>query len=86
MKITNNFTLTELTRTNTGIANQPDKEQVAAIINLCGKVLQPARELFGKPIHVTSGFRSLAVNKAVGGVPKSQHLLGQAADITVLNR
>ena len=86
MNITKNFTLTELTKTSTGLTNLPTKEQVAALIKLCGKVLQPAREMYGKPIHVTSGYRSSAVNKAVGGVRNSQHLLGEAADLTVFTK
>lgn len=86
MKITKNFSLAELTKTSTGIDNKPDRQQVTALITLCGKVLQPLRDLYGKAIHVSSGFRSPAVNKAVGGVCNSQHLLGEAADITVYNR
>ncbi len=86
MKITKNFTLSELTNTSTGIINNPDREQVGAIIRLCGKVLQPARDLYGKAIHVNSGYRSPAVNKTVGGVRNSQHSLGEAADITVHSR
>ena len=86
MKITKNFTLTELTTTNTGITNQPNSQEVQALIRLCGKVLQPARDLYGAPIRVNSGFRSYAVNKAVGGARKSQHMLGQAADITVYTK
>ncbi len=86
MKITNNFTLAELTRTSTRIENKPDRHQVAALITLCGKVLQPVRDLYGKSIHVNSGFRSAAVNRTVGGALNSQHLLGEAADITVYNR
>ena len=86
MKITKNFTLTELTKTSTGIENKPNRQQVAALITLCGKVLQPARDLYGKPINVTSGFRSVAVNTAVGGVRNSQHLLGEAVDITTYSR
>ena len=49
---------------------------------LVDNVLDPARELLGKPIHVNSGFRCPAHNAAVGGVAKSQHTLGEAADIT----
>ena len=86
MQITKNFTLTELTTTNTGITNQPNSQEVQALIRLCGKVLQPARDLYGAPIRVNSGFRSYAVNKAVGGARKSQHMLGQAADITVYTK
>ena len=86
MKITKNFTLTELTTTNTGITNQPNSQEVQALIRLCGKVLQPARDLYGAPIRVNSGFRSYAVNKAVGGARKAQHMLGQAADITVYTK
>ncbi len=86
MKITNNFTIAELTQTSTGIQNEPNKQQVKALITLCGKVLQPTRDIYGAPIHVTSGYRSPAVNKAVGGARNSQHLLGEAADITVNSR
>lgn len=86
MKLTKNFTLTELTATSTGIQNKPNTQQVAALIVLCGKVLQPARDMYGEPIRVNSGFRSTAVNKAVGGARNSQHTRGEAADITVGSR
>ena len=86
MKITKNFTLPELTTTATGLANQPNSQQTAALITLCHKVLQPARDMYGKPIRVNSGFRSPAVNKAVGGARNSQHTRGEAADITVFSK
>ena len=86
MNITTNFTLAELTKTSTGIENKPTQQQMNALITLCNKVLQPARDLYEHPIRVNSGFRSLAVNSAVGGASKSQHLLGEAADITVMSR
>lgn len=86
MQITKNFTLTELTTTNTGIANKPNRQQMSALITLCGKVLQPARDMIGVPICVNSGFRSVAVNNAVGGAQGSQHTRGEAADITVHSR
>ena len=50
---------------------------------LVADVLDPLREAYGKPIYVNSGYRCEKHNKAVGGVPKSQHMLGQAADISV---
>ena len=86
MKITKNFTLAELTKTTTEIENVPNRQQISALIMLCGKVLQPARNLYGEAIHVSSGFRSLAVNQAVGGARNSQHTLGEAADITTYSR
>ena len=82
MNITKNFTLKELTKTNTGITNQPNKQEMQALIALSGKVLQPLRDIYGKPITVNSGFRSYAVNKAVGGAKGSQHSKGEAADLT----
>ena len=50
---------------------------------LCSEVLQPIRDKFKKPIVVTSGYRCPKLNAAVGGVRTSQHLLGEAADISV---
>ena len=48
--------------------------------------LDPLREAWGKPIKVNSGFRCPRLNKEVGGSPSSQHMKGEAADITVGNR
>ena len=48
---------------------------------LVANVLDPVRDEYGKPIYVNSGYRCEAHNRKVDGVPKSQHLLGQAADI-----
>lgn len=83
MKITANFTLEELSNTSCGLKNTPGTEQ---IINLCfgaNNILQPLRNYLGKPITVNSGFRSVEVNKAVGGVSNSQHITGCAADIRI---
>ncbi len=82
MNLTKNFTLEELTVTNSGLDNTPNCEEIGRLRVLCEKVLQPLRELYGKPIIVNSGFRSQAVNKAVGGAKNSQHAFGEAADIT----
>lgn len=79
------FTLDELTRSRTatrlGIDNTPTTEATACLKLLVEHVLDPLRQAWGRPIAVTSGYRCPQLNKAVGGVPGSQHLLGQAADI-----
>lgn len=80
------FTLEELTRsavaTARGIPNVPGENEREALEVLVLALLDPLRELWGKPIYVNSGYRSPALNKAVGGVTNSQHIKGQAADIT----
>lgn len=81
-KITENFTLEELTHTNTRLNNTPTEAQREALRLLAVNVLQPLRDLYGDSITVNSGFRSFAVNKAIGGSSTSQHQKGEAADIT----
>jgi uncharacterized protein YcbK (DUF882 family) len=76
------FTLKELTRTSTGKPNVPGSAETANLTNLVEKVLDPLRGAYGKPIRVNSGYRSMAVNMDVGGASTSQHLKGEAADIT----
>lgn len=82
MQLTKNFSLAELTATSTGIDNSPSKDVINSLLALAGNVLQPARERYGKAITVNSGYRSPAVNRRVGGAASSQHMTGQAADIT----
>ena len=84
MQLSKNFTLEELTHTDTGISNSPSKKNLLQLEELCTSLLQPIRDKFGR-IHITSGFRSKAVNKAVGGKYYSQHTKGEAADIVPLN-
>ena len=60
--------------------NTPNDLQLAALINICWKLGEPLREVFG-PIYVNSGFRSETVNTGVHGVGKSKHLSGEAMDI-----
>ena len=86
MKLSKNFTLRELTKTNTGIQNNPSEIEIERLRILCEKVLQPLRDKFGHPIIVNSGYRSPLVNKAVGGAPNSQHSRAEAADITAGSR
>ena len=86
-RLTPHFTLAELTKTKTGIENVPNQEQVNNLKRLCGWLEQLRRRwnnLYGEgddPIIINSGFRSPEVNKAVGGVPTSNHLTGCAVDI-----
>lgn len=83
------FTIDELTRSATakarGIDNTPTKEVVANLTALTEKVLDPLREAWGRPLTVNSGYRCPALNKAVNGAATSQHMTGQAADITTGN-
>lgn len=80
-QLSKNFTLAELTKTSAKADNTPGAEQVENLKALCVNVLQPLREAMGRPMRVNSGFRSDAVNRAVGGSSTSQHSKGEAADI-----
>lgn len=79
------FSLDELTRSQTasrlGINNQPTPEVVAMLRRLAITLLEPIRDLLGAPLHVDSGYRSPALNGAVGGAASSAHLDGRAADL-----
>lgn len=81
------FSIKELTKSETatkkGIDNTPNAEQIKNMETLINNLLDPIREQWGAVIYVTSGFRSVALNKAVGGVSNSHHLGGYAADLTV---
>lgn len=81
------FTIEELCASDTacarGIDNTPSSEVALALTTLIEKLLDPVREAWGGPITVNSGYRCLKLNAAVGGVATSQHLRGEAADITV---
>ena len=79
-----NFTLEQLTFSQTavrkGIDNTPNDTQVANLTRLCTELLEPAMTFLGTSFHIDSGFRSEALNAAVGGSPTSEHRLGLAAD------
>ena len=84
-KVTENFTLEELCHSNTavakGLGNIPNESQVENLKSLAINLLQPVRDLYGKPMIINSGFRSPEVNKAVNGSPTSDHMNGKAADV-----
>jgi len=88
-KLSKNFTLEELVSSSSaakyGIKNVPDARAKANLTMLCQKCLQPIRDSYGKPIVVTSGYRCPALNVKIGGSRTSQHMKGQAADISDLN-
>lgn len=85
MKISECFDLREFTRSDTAtrksIANDPGLQEIKAIENLVVNLLQPLRDLYGKPLRINSGYRSPELNKQVGGVVASQHVKGEAADV-----
>lgn len=87
MQLSANFNLNEFTASNKassrGISNQPSEEALKCIKDLTENLLQPLRELIAKPFKITSGYRSPALNAAVGGVKTSQHSSGQAVDFVV---
>jgi hypothetical protein len=76
------FTIEELCNTDTGFANVPNAEQLKNLQYLIDTLLNPVSVQLGMAICVNSGFRSQQVNVAVKGQPNSQHLKGEAADIT----
>lgn len=86
-KLSNNFTLEELTWSDTAnkyhINNTPSEEIINKLKNLATEVLQPIRDVYNKPIKISSGYRCPELNKKIGGVRNSQHVLGEAADLVV---
>ena len=80
--LSEHFSLEELTDTETGFDNTPDDKAEENLKLLC-ITLERIRTLLGKPITISSGYRSTRVNKAVKGALSSAHLDGRAADIKV---
>ena len=85
MNLTENFTLNELVRSSTavrlGIDNRPSPAIVGALTRTA-KAMEEVRALLGHPIHVSSGYRCRALNKAIGGASNSAHMDGNAVDFT----
>jgi hypothetical protein len=85
MQLSKNLTLAEVIRSESakrkGISNEPTSEHLENFKKLAEKVFQPIREHFGVPIHISSGYRSKALNAAIGGSATSQHCSGEAIDI-----
>lgn len=86
MKLSEHFTLSEFTFSQTavrrGIDNTPNKDVVKNLTALCELILEPLRAAAGKPIRISSGYRSPALNKAVKGSATSQHCFGEAVDLS----
>jgi len=87
MNLSKNFTLSELTKSQTavrkGINNEPSTADINNLIHLAETILQPVREHFGKPVMISSGYRSPALCEAIGSSTKSQHARGEAADFEI---
>lgn len=86
MRLSPNFTLAEMTASQTadrkGLDNTPNATAIANLTRLAA-LLEQVRALLGKPIFITSGYRSPEVNIAIGSTNRSQHPLGCAADFKV---
>jgi len=85
MQLSENLSLAEVTRSDSakrfGISNMPTPEHIENFKKLAENIFQPIRKHFGKPIHISSGYRSLALNKLIKGSATSQHCSGEAIDI-----
>jgi zinc D-Ala-D-Ala carboxypeptidase len=87
MKLSRNFSLGELTKSQTalrmGIDNNPTPEDLYNLHLLCDNILQPVREHFGRAVTISSGYRSEDLCVAIGSSRKSQHAKGKAADFEI---
>ena len=90
MKLSKNLSLGEFTRSQTakrrGLDNTPQGIHLEAAKELAENIFQPIREHFAKPIFISSGYRSKALNEAIGGSQTSQHSKGEAIDIDMDHR
>jgi hypothetical protein len=85
MKLSENLELSEVIRSESakrlGVNNTPTAEHIENLKALAENIFQPIRDHFGVPIRISSGYRSAALNKKIGGAKKSDHLVGKAIDI-----
>lgn len=85
MNLSDNLSLAEAIKSATalrkGIANKPTQSHLINLKEVANNIFQPCRKHFGKPLRVTSGYRSEELNKAIGGSSKSQHSKGEALDM-----
>ena len=85
MKLSKNLSLAEVTKSVTakrlGIDNTPDEWVKENLKSIAEHVFQPLRNHFGRPIYVSSGYRSADLNRAIGGSVRSQHVEGRALDL-----
>ena len=84
MRLSKNFMVREFTYSTTsfrkGIPNNPTEEHMANLKYLIDNIIQPLRDKIG-PIRISSGYRSPALNRAIGGSSRSQHCRGMASDL-----
>jgi len=87
MQLSKHFKLAEFTKSQIaarhGLKNLPGSGEVKNLENLCYEILEPVRAKFEKPIMISSGFRSLMVNRKLGSSDSSQHCKGQAVDFEI---
>ena len=87
MKLSENFSLQDLTKSQTaerkGIDNTPSAEHQENLKSLCTSILQPVRDHFGRVVTISSGYRSPELCVAIGSKTTSQHAKGEAADFEI---
>ena len=87
MKLSQHFSLSELTKSSTaarkGIDNTPSEAEIGSLIMLCNEILEPVRFQYGVPFIPSSGFRCLALNREINSADNSQHVTACAVDFEV---
>lgn len=86
IRLSKNFKLSEFTRSQTAarhnICNQPSQKGIDNLQVLCEDCIEPIRELAGCPIYISSGYRCIQLNRLIGSRDTSQHIDGEAGDLT----